>query len=412
MSARLRSGVLNWALSLRFLAPIAVVIPYFTIVRSLGLYNQLPALILVYTIFNLPLSIWMLKGFLAEIPLEIEEAALVDGASRWQAFRYILLPLSRIGVLAAGIIVFAFDWAEFLFAFILTATPQAQTFPVGVAGLVTQFEIIWNEMAAAAVIAIVIPVLLDARRPAPRHDRADVRGHPREVAHGRAMLEAGTTGGCYLNGATIMTTPTARHIEIARAAGFDGVEVRAERLARRARRAQRGRRHRAAGRGLEPERDPAPARARRDARPRDGSMPNCRHGSRSVGRSRAAYLLVVPPRAPGADRGGRSPPCAKGSPRSGIAPRRSTWGRPSSSSASETARSTRRPLAGEVVAAVPGVERRPRLLSLARQRLGLARALPGGPPGDDPPQRRSGQAASRDRGRGPGAPRPRRHPAD
>lgn len=159
-SHRVRSNVLSWALSLRFLAPIAVVIPYFTVVRTVGLYNQLPALILVYTIFNLPLSIWMLKGFLAEIPLEIEEAALVDGASRWRAFRSVLLPLSRIGVLAAGIIVFAFDWAEFQFAFILTATPQAQTFPVGVAGLVTQFEIIWNEMAAGAVIAIVIPLAL------------------------------------------------------------------------------------------------------------------------------------------------------------------------------------------------------------------------------------------------------------
>ena len=159
-SRRTRASVLNWALSLRFLAPIAVVIPYFTIVRTIGLYNQLPALILVYTIFNLPLSIWMLKGFLTEIPLELEEAALVDGASRWQAFRHVLLPLSRIGVLAAGIIVFAFDWAEFQFAFILTATPHAQTFPVGVAGLVTQFEIIWNEMAAGAVIAIVIPLML------------------------------------------------------------------------------------------------------------------------------------------------------------------------------------------------------------------------------------------------------------
>ena len=159
-SRRVRAGVMNWALSLRFLAPIAVVIPYFTIVRTLGIYNQLPALILVYTIFNLPLSIWMLRGFLREIPLEIEEAALVDGGSRWQAFRHVLLPMSRIGVLAAGIIVFAFDWAEFQFAFILTATPQSQTFPVGVAGLVTQFEIIWNQMAAAAVIAIVIPVVV------------------------------------------------------------------------------------------------------------------------------------------------------------------------------------------------------------------------------------------------------------
>ena len=92
---RTRASVMNWALSLRFLAPIAVVIPYFTIVRTLGIYNQLPALILVYTIFNLPLSIWMLRGFLREIPLELEEAALVDGGSRWQAFRHVLLPLSR-----------------------------------------------------------------------------------------------------------------------------------------------------------------------------------------------------------------------------------------------------------------------------------------------------------------------------
>jgi multiple sugar transport system permease protein len=165
-SPRTRAFVLNWALSLRFLPPVAVVIPYFAIVRTIGLYNQLPALILVYTIFNLPLAIWMLRGFLDEIPLEIEEAALVDGASRWRAFRTILLPLSRTAILAVAIIVFAFDWAEFLFAFILTATPQAMTFPVGVQGLVTQFEIIWNDMAAGGVIAILIPLslMLIARR--------------------------------------------------------------------------------------------------------------------------------------------------------------------------------------------------------------------------------------------------------
>ncbi len=166
VSLRMRSFVLNWALSLRFLPPIAVVIPYFTIIRTVGLYNQIPALVIVYAVFNLPLSIWMLKGFLQEIPLEIEEAALVDGASRWRAFRSVVLPLSRTGILAAAIIVFAFDWAEFLFAFILTATPNSMTFPVGVQGLVTQFEIIWNDMAAGGVIAIVLPLalMLFARR--------------------------------------------------------------------------------------------------------------------------------------------------------------------------------------------------------------------------------------------------------
>ncbi len=156
VSRRLRVGVLNWALSLRFLPPVAVVVPYFAIVRGLGLYDRRLALVLIYTVLNLPFSIWMLKGFLAEIPLEIEEAAFVDGASRWVAFRRVLLPLAAPGILASGVIIFAFAWSEFLFALILTASPRAQTFPVGVQGLVTQFEIIWNDMAAAVARRYVL----------------------------------------------------------------------------------------------------------------------------------------------------------------------------------------------------------------------------------------------------------------
>jgi multiple sugar transport system permease protein len=156
----LRVGILNWALSLRFLPPIAVVIPYFAIIRTLQLYDQPIALIGIYSLFNLPFAIWMLKGFLSEIPIELEEAALVDGGNRWVAFRRVLLPLATPGVLAAGIIVFTFSWSEFLFALILTATPNAQTFPVGVQGLVTQFEIIWNDMAASGVIAMSLPLIL------------------------------------------------------------------------------------------------------------------------------------------------------------------------------------------------------------------------------------------------------------
>ncbi|HEY0493635.1 MAG TPA: carbohydrate ABC transporter permease [Candidatus Dormibacteraeota bacterium] len=158
--AKLRVGVLNWALSLRFLPPIAVVIPYFAIVRTLQIYDQPIALIGIYSLFNLPFAIWMLKGFLAEIPLELEEAAMVDGANRWTSFRRVLLPLATPGLMAAATIVFTFSWSEFLFALILTATPNAQTFPVGVQGLVTQFEIIWNDMAASGVIAMSIPLLL------------------------------------------------------------------------------------------------------------------------------------------------------------------------------------------------------------------------------------------------------------
>ena len=160
LPSRLRVNVLTWALSLRFLPPIAVVIPYFAIVRTVQIYDQPIALIGIYSLFNLPFAIWMLKGFLAEIPLELEDAALVDGAGRWTAFRRILLPLAAPGVMAAGIIIFTFAWSEFLFALILTATPNSQTFPVGVQGLVTQFEIIWNDMAASGVIAMTLPLVL------------------------------------------------------------------------------------------------------------------------------------------------------------------------------------------------------------------------------------------------------------
>lgn len=160
VSRRLRVGVLNWVLSLRFLPPIAVVVPYFVVVRTIGLYNNPLALVFVYTLSNLPFGIWMLKGFLSEVPLELEEAAYVDGATRSQAFRRILLPLVAPGLLASAVIIFAFCWSEFLFALILTATRDAQTFPVGVQGLVTQFEIIWNYMAAAGVIAIAVPLVL------------------------------------------------------------------------------------------------------------------------------------------------------------------------------------------------------------------------------------------------------------
>lgn len=161
-----RRALLNWILSLRFLPPIVVVIPFFDIVRHLGLYDNLLSVVLLYTVFSLPLATWMLRGFLLEVPIEIEEAALVDGASRFYAFFKIVLPQLAPALLATTVISFALAWSEFMFAFILTATPRSQTLPIGVASLVTQFQIIWNEMAAVGTIAAVVPIclLLVARR--------------------------------------------------------------------------------------------------------------------------------------------------------------------------------------------------------------------------------------------------------
>lgn len=160
VSPSFRRGLMNWILSLRFLPPIVVVIPFFDIVRRLGLYDSLLSIVLLYTVFSLPLATWMLRGSLLEVPMELEEAALVDGATRFYAFFKILLPQLAPALLATAVISFALAWSEFMFAFILSATPRSQTFPIGVASLVTQFEIIWNEMAAAGTIAAVVPILL------------------------------------------------------------------------------------------------------------------------------------------------------------------------------------------------------------------------------------------------------------
>ena len=160
VSAGFRRGLLSWLLSLRFLPSMVVVVPVFATVRLIGLYDHLVALVLVYTAFSLPFAVWMLKGFLLELPAEMEEAALVDGAGRWRAFFQILLPQLSPGLLAAGVITFALAWSEFLYALILTATPRSQTFSIGVWSFVTEFEIIWNQLAAVGVVSALVPIAL------------------------------------------------------------------------------------------------------------------------------------------------------------------------------------------------------------------------------------------------------------
>jgi multiple sugar transport system permease protein len=156
---RLGTGILNSILGIRFLPGIVVIIPFFAIVRGIGLYDNIWSLVFIYTVYNLPLAVYMLNGFLKEMPAELEEAALVDGANKFYAFFAITLPLLSPAILSIAVITFALSWNEFLFALILTATPNSQTFSIGVWRLVSQFQILWNEMAAVGVIATLIPIL-------------------------------------------------------------------------------------------------------------------------------------------------------------------------------------------------------------------------------------------------------------
>ena len=150
-----------WILSTRMFPAIVTAVPLFLMMRDLRLLNTRLALVIIYTAFNLPFVVWMIRGFFAELPRELEEAALVDGDSRIGALWRVVLPLVAPGLAATAVFCLIVSWNEFLFALVLTQTDAAMTLPVGIAGRVTQYEIKWGVMSAAGAVAIV-PILVFA----------------------------------------------------------------------------------------------------------------------------------------------------------------------------------------------------------------------------------------------------------
>jgi len=144
-----------WILSTRMFPAIVTTIPLFLIMRDLRLVNTRLSLVIAYTSFNLPFVVWMMRGFFAEVPRDLEEAAMVDGDSRMGAFWRVVLPLVTPGLAATAVFCLIVSWNEFLFALVLTQTDSAMTLPVGIAGRVTQYGIKWGAMSAAAVVAMV-----------------------------------------------------------------------------------------------------------------------------------------------------------------------------------------------------------------------------------------------------------------
>ncbi len=136
-----------------------LVIPYFQLMSTFGLINSYVALILAYTSFALPFSVWMLIGFFRAIPRELDEAAIIDGASRIQTFWKIILPLGRPGLVAVAIFTFLIAWNAYIWALVLTTDPSRYVLAIGVANLMGEYQIDWNELMAAAVIAVA-PVML------------------------------------------------------------------------------------------------------------------------------------------------------------------------------------------------------------------------------------------------------------
>jgi multiple sugar transport system permease protein len=145
-------------LAVSMVPPIAIVSPLYLAIRALGLRDTWWGLIAADTVFVLPLTIWILATFFAELPPDLERAARVDGATALGAFVHVAMPVAAPGVAASAILAFIYAWNEFLFALVFTSSPAAQTVPVGIALFPGLHEMPWGQLAAASLIASA-PVL-------------------------------------------------------------------------------------------------------------------------------------------------------------------------------------------------------------------------------------------------------------
>jgi len=164
-----KAVILSGALAVAMFPPISIVGSLFDMWRAIGLFDTWPGLIIPYMTFTLPLAIYILSAFFREIPWELEQAAQVDGATPFQAFRKVIVPLAAPGVFTAAILVFIFAWNDFIFANTLTSTDNARTVPAALAFFTggSQFEEPTGAISAAAVvitIPIIIMVLIFQRR--------------------------------------------------------------------------------------------------------------------------------------------------------------------------------------------------------------------------------------------------------
>ena len=148
-----------WILSLRMMPPIALLLPYYELFRGLQMIDTQIGLILIYLTITLPFAIWLLYGFIREIPREIDEAAFLDGCGYIRLLWRFIIPAAAPGIAVTGIFSFLFTWNEFLFAVFLTDS-TAVTFPVAVSKFVLPYRVLWGELSAASVMALVPMVLI------------------------------------------------------------------------------------------------------------------------------------------------------------------------------------------------------------------------------------------------------------
>ncbi len=152
--------LLGFILAVGMFPQISVVSPLYLLLRSLHLINTYPGLVLPYLTFAMPLTVWLMVGFFRQLPAELEEAAIVDGASRFRAFREVIIPLALPGIATTAILTFVYSWNEFLFALSFTLGPDRQTVPVAIALFRGMYQVPWGQILAAAVVATAPVTLL------------------------------------------------------------------------------------------------------------------------------------------------------------------------------------------------------------------------------------------------------------
>jgi ABC-type glycerol-3-phosphate transport system permease component len=146
---------------------IAILSPLFLLLRAVGLIDTYPGLVLPYLTFSMPLAIWLMAAFFRQLPRDLEEAAVMDGASRLRAAVEIMLPLAAPGIATTAILTFLYAWNEFLFALAFTLGPERQTVPVAISLFREQYRVPWGQVLAAAVVAsapVALVVLAFQRR--------------------------------------------------------------------------------------------------------------------------------------------------------------------------------------------------------------------------------------------------------
>ncbi len=157
---RAKGPVLGFVLIAGFFPPLAMVGPLFLAYRNIGLLNNYPSLIITYLIYTLPLATWFLANFFSQLPRQLEEAAAVDGASRLQALRRVILPVAVPGIFTVAILSFILAWNDFAFAVSFMETPDKYTAPLAIVGLgQSQYQVFYNRIDAAVVL-VTVPVAL------------------------------------------------------------------------------------------------------------------------------------------------------------------------------------------------------------------------------------------------------------